>query len=206
MDAIRQRHDDALEQIGSKIRGAPDRAKSTTELRLNQTVPEYTGAALRPDIVLRNVNAKTMVIADLAVTFEDHATRACHSSLQLSHDHKTLKYQPIVAELRHKGWRVETAAIVYGSLGSVQPSTSKRTQRSSSFTSARLDSWISSCQAIAFVPATASGAGTAGATANTSGAALPRERRVGLGGGRGAHRRHRHGDKLVIKTDRALHR
>ncbi|KAG3047798.1 hypothetical protein PI125_g26806, partial [Phytophthora idaei] len=125
MDAIRQRHDDALEQIGSKIRGALDRAKSTTELRLNQTVPEYTGAALRPDIVLRNEAAKTMVIADLAVTFEDHAARARHSSLQLSHDHKTLVYQPIVAEMRHKGWRVQTAAIVYGSLGSVQPSNFK---------------------------------------------------------------------------------
>uniref|UniRef100_H3GYD4 Reverse transcriptase domain-containing protein n=1 Tax=Phytophthora ramorum TaxID=164328 RepID=H3GYD4_PHYRM len=125
MDAIRQRHDDALEQIGSKIRGALDRAKSPTELRLNQTVPEYTGAALRPDIVLRNVAAKTMAIADLAVTFEDQAAGARHSSLQLSHDHKTLKYQPVVAELRHKGWRVQIGAIVYGSLGSVQPSNFK---------------------------------------------------------------------------------
>jgi hypothetical protein len=100
MDAIRQRHDDALDQIGSKIRGAITCAKSTTELRLNQTVPEYTGAALRPDIVLRNVAAKAVVIADLAVTFEDQAAGARHSSLQLSHDRKTLKYQPIVAELR----------------------------------------------------------------------------------------------------------
>jgi ribonuclease HI len=125
MDAIRQRHDDALEQIGAKIRGALARAKSTTELRLNQTVPEYTGAALRPDIVLRNVAAQTVVIADLAVTFEDQAASARHSSLQLSHDHKTLKYQPIVAELRHKGWRVQIGALVYGSLGSVQPSNFK---------------------------------------------------------------------------------
>ncbi|KAE9040732.1 hypothetical protein PR002_g4804 [Phytophthora rubi] len=125
MDAIRQRHDDALEQIGSKIRSALERAKSTAELRLNQTVPEYTGAALRPNIVLRNVAAKRMVIADLAVTFEEHAASARHSSLQLSHDHKTLKYQPIVVELRLKGWQVQTAAIVYGSLGSVQPSNFK---------------------------------------------------------------------------------
>ncbi|KAE9078720.1 hypothetical protein PF007_g23734 [Phytophthora fragariae] len=122
MDAIRQRHDDALEQIGSKIKHALDRSKSTTALHLNQTVPEYTGAALRPDIVLRNDTAKTMVIADLAVTFEDQAAGALHSSLQLSHDYKTRKYQPIVAELQYKGWRVQTAAIVYGTLGSVQPS------------------------------------------------------------------------------------
>ncbi|UIZ24629.1 hypothetical protein KXD40_006565 [Peronospora effusa] len=125
MDAIRQRHDDALQQIGSKIQNALARAKSTTELRLDHTVPEYTGAALRPDIVLRDAAAKTMVIADLAITFEDQSAGARHSSLQLSHDYKTLKYQPIVAELEHKGWRVQTAAIVYGSLGSVQPSNFK---------------------------------------------------------------------------------
>ena len=125
MDAIRQRHDDALQQIGSKIQNALVRAKSSAELRLDHTVPEYSGAALRPDIVLRDAAAKTMVIADLAITFEDQSAGARHSSLQLSHDHKTLKYQPIVAELEHKGWRVQTAAIVYGSLGSVQPSNFK---------------------------------------------------------------------------------
>ncbi|POM76971.1 hypothetical protein PHPALM_5729 [Phytophthora palmivora] len=113
MDAIRQRHDEALERIGAKIRHAVTRGKSGAELCLNRTVPEYTGAALRPDIVLRNVAAKTMVMADLAVTFEDQTAGARHSSLQLSHDHKTLKYQPI------------TAAIVYESLGSVQPSNFK---------------------------------------------------------------------------------
>ncbi|KAE9108425.1 hypothetical protein PF010_g11918 [Phytophthora fragariae] len=116
---------ETLAHIGSKIRSALERTKSTAELRLNQTVPEYTGVALRPDIVLRNVATKRMVIADLAVTFEEHAAGARHSSLQLSHDHKTLKYQPIVAELRLKGWQVQTAAIVYGSLGSVQPSNFK---------------------------------------------------------------------------------
>ena len=125
MDAIRQRHDDALEQIGGKIRHALVRAKSGAELRLNQTVPEYTGAALHPDIVLRDVAAKTLVIADLAVTFEDQASGARHSSLQLSYDHKILKYQSIAAELRLKGWRVQTTAIVYGALVSVQPSNFK---------------------------------------------------------------------------------
>ncbi|CAI5744046.1 unnamed protein product [Peronospora destructor] len=125
MDAIRQRHDDALKLIGAKIQNALVRAKSSAELRLDHTVPEYTGAALRPDIVLRDVAAKTMVIADLAITFEDQSARARHSSLQLSHDYKTLKYQPIVAELEHKGWRVQTAAIVYGSLGSVETSNIK---------------------------------------------------------------------------------
>ncbi|KAE9007552.1 hypothetical protein PF011_g11078 [Phytophthora fragariae] len=98
IDAIRQRHDDAVEQIGSKIRSA-------------------LGSAAR-----HRPTTKKVVIPDLAVTFEEHAASARHSSLQLSHDHNTLKYQPIVAELRLKGWQVRTAAIVYGSLGSVQPS------------------------------------------------------------------------------------
>ena len=125
MDAIRQRHDDALEKIGARIRQALTRAKSGAELRLNQTVPEYTGAALRPDIVLRDATAKTVVIADLAITFEDQSASARHSSLRLSYGHKTLKYQPIVSELQHKGWRVQNVAIVYGSLGSVLPTNYK---------------------------------------------------------------------------------
>uniref|UniRef100_A0AAV1V724 Reverse transcriptase domain-containing protein n=1 Tax=Peronospora matthiolae TaxID=2874970 RepID=A0AAV1V724_9STRA len=121
MDLIRQRHDTALERIGVEIRKALQRTKSQAELRLNQTVPEYTGAALRPDMVLRDVNAKTMVIADLAVTFETHGAGSRLSSLQSSYDFKMLKYKPIADELRLKGWRVESAAIVYGSLGSVLP-------------------------------------------------------------------------------------
>uniref|UniRef100_A0AAV1VNU8 Reverse transcriptase n=1 Tax=Peronospora matthiolae TaxID=2874970 RepID=A0AAV1VNU8_9STRA len=125
MGAIRQRHDSALEQIGAKIRQALVRTKSGAELRLNQTVPEYTGAALRPDIVLRDVAAKTLFIADLAVTFENHAAGARHSSLHSSHDFKVLKYKPIADEMRLKGWRVQSAALNYGTLGSVYPSNFK---------------------------------------------------------------------------------
>uniref|UniRef100_A0AAV1V4B8 Reverse transcriptase n=1 Tax=Peronospora matthiolae TaxID=2874970 RepID=A0AAV1V4B8_9STRA len=121
MDLIRQRHDTALERIGVEIRKALQRTKSQAELRLNQTVPEYTGAALHPDMVLRDVNAKTMVIADLAVTFDTRCAGSRLSSLQSSYDFKMLKYKPIADELRLKGWRVESAAIVYGSLGSVLP-------------------------------------------------------------------------------------
>ena len=125
MGAILQRHDTALEQIDVSIRQALLRTKSGAELRLNQTVPEYTGAALRPEIVLRDVAAQTVVIADLAITFETHAAGARHSTLQASHDFKVLKYKPIADELRLMGWRVESAAIVYGSLGSVQASNFK---------------------------------------------------------------------------------
>ncbi|GMF61155.1 unnamed protein product [Phytophthora fragariaefolia] len=73
MDAIRQPHNDALEQVAAKIRGALDSAKLTVE---------YTGAALQPDIVLRNVATKKMVIADLAVTSEEHTAGARHSAAQ----------------------------------------------------------------------------------------------------------------------------
>ncbi|KAE9204587.1 hypothetical protein PF005_g13736 [Phytophthora fragariae] len=86
--------------------------------------PQPDGARVygRSSAARHRPTTKKVVIPDLAVTFEEHAAIARHSSLQLSHDHNTLKYQPIVAELRLKGWQVRTAAIVYGSLGSVQPS------------------------------------------------------------------------------------
>lgn len=83
MDAICQCHDNALEMIGAKIRHAVVRAKSGAELRLNQMIPEYAGAALQLYFVLRNVAAKTMVIADLVVIFEIHSAGARHSLLQL---------------------------------------------------------------------------------------------------------------------------
>ena len=125
MDAIRRRHDEGLELIGTKIRAALLRIKSPAELRLNLTVPEFSGAALRPDIVIRDPASKTMVISDLAISFEDQPAGSRRSSLQSSHDFKVLKYQPIVNELRLKGWKVISTAIVYGSLGSVVSSNFK---------------------------------------------------------------------------------
>jgi hypothetical protein len=121
MDAIRQRHDDALKQIGSAI----ERAHSNTgvSLCLNQTVPEYEGPAFRPDIVLRDTATRSIVIADLAITHEEQVgPNAATSTLRHSHDHKIAKYQPIVEVLERHGWRVQCTAIVYGSLGSVLPS------------------------------------------------------------------------------------
>ena len=100
MDLIRERHDAALEQIGAAIRRTAD---SRSELKLNQTVPECDGPALRPDIVLRDRARNTVVIADLAITMEDQPTyqASSSSSLQHSRDHKVLKYQPVAAALNH---------------------------------------------------------------------------------------------------------
>ncbi|CAI5734355.1 unnamed protein product [Peronospora destructor] len=76
MDAIRQRHDDALEQIGAKAQHAIVRSKSGAELRLNQTVPKYTGAAIRPDIVVREKRAVLYLDSALSV-FKTSFCRAC---------------------------------------------------------------------------------------------------------------------------------
>jgi ribonuclease HI len=123
MDVIRQRHDGALEQIGAAINAAIKGRRTDTEVRLNQTVPEFNGPAWRPDIQVRDARSKTMVIADLAITFEDQPNdQSASSSLQHSREHKIAKYQPIAAALERQGWRVHTSAIVYGSLGSVHPS------------------------------------------------------------------------------------
>jgi hypothetical protein len=124
MAAIRQRHDDALEQIGTQLRRAAARTSAHTsaplEVRINQTVPEFDGAALRPDIQLRDPGAKTLVLADLAVSFEEQPMdQPATSTLQQSRDHKITKYETVAAQLRLKGWRVHVGAIVYGSLGAV---------------------------------------------------------------------------------------
>ena len=54
-----------------------------------------------------------------------------------------------------------------------------------------------------FEPAIEFGEDTADNIVSVKEAVQPRERRVGLGGPRGAHRRHGHEDKLVFTTDRA---
>ena len=111
MDGIRQRHDVALGQIAAAI--SKHAAANGTELHVDATVPEFDGPALRPDLVLRNVQTKKCVIADLAITFEDQTTEdIVSSSLQHSRSLKMAKYRPIAAALQRQGWRVETAALM----------------------------------------------------------------------------------------------
>ncbi|CAI5741780.1 unnamed protein product [Peronospora destructor] len=206
MDAIRQRHDDALEQIGAKVRHAIFRSKSGAELRLNQTVPEYTGAALRPDIVVRDMAAKTLAIADLTVTFEDQAPGARHSSLQLSYDHKILKYQPIAAELRQTGWRVQTAAIVYGALGSVQPSNIKTYTEALQLHKGEARQLELPLSSLCVRASHRIWRGHCRQHRERQGSGAASRATRGSGGPRSAHRRHGRDNKLVLMTDRALPR
>ncbi|KAE9286978.1 hypothetical protein PF008_g26537 [Phytophthora fragariae] len=126
MAAVRQRHDDALERIAAPLRHKVEKSGGKLEVAINRTVPEYTGAALRPDIVFRNTETKRAVIVDLAITHKDQpADAATSSALQASRDHKITKYQSVAAAMQRAGWTVRVAGIVYGSLGSVLPSNFK---------------------------------------------------------------------------------
>jgi ribonuclease HI len=121
MDAIRQRHDDALKRISTALTRAHSGSAAT--ISIDRTVPEYEAAALRPDIVLRDPTTRTVVIADLAITHEDQPTdNTSSSSLQHTREFKITKYKPIAEVLERHGWRIHCAAIVYGTLGSVHPS------------------------------------------------------------------------------------
>ncbi|KAE9103981.1 hypothetical protein PF007_g14203 [Phytophthora fragariae] len=126
MAAVRQRHDDALEQIAAPLRHKVEKSGGKLEVAINRPVPEYAGAALRPDIVLRNTETKRAVIVDLAITHEDQpADAATSSALQACRDHKITKYQMVAAAMQRAGWTVRVAGIVYGSLGYVLPSNFK---------------------------------------------------------------------------------
>uniref|UniRef100_K3XCN3 Uncharacterized protein n=2 Tax=Globisporangium ultimum (strain ATCC 200006 / CBS 805.95 / DAOM BR144) TaxID=431595 RepID=K3XCN3_GLOUD len=76
---------------------------------------------LRPDIQLYDNKTMEAVIIDLAVAFEDQSTddAASSSSFARVKGVKTKKYEVIKQFLEYKGYTVHVAALVYGSLGSV---------------------------------------------------------------------------------------
>jgi hypothetical protein len=119
MDHIRHRHDSALEKIHQAVLKSTERAKRQCAIRINQTVPDYPGPALRPDIQIYEEATKTAIISDLAVTFEKQPNDERNSStLQCSRDMKLLKYGDIKKHLETRGWSVKLSALTYGSLGS----------------------------------------------------------------------------------------
>ncbi|CAI5715562.1 unnamed protein product [Peronospora farinosa] len=145
-----------------------------------------------------------MVIADLAITFEDHSAGARHSSLQLSHDYKTLKYQRSWQNWSTRGGGCRLQPSSMARWARCSPAISRPILKSSSCLRPRLVSWTFSCLATAFVPATAFGAGTAGSTGSDSIVEPPCEHRMGLGGLRDTHPSRWHDGKLVFISDRAL--
>lgn len=120
MDAVRGRHDDALKSIERAISASSRDCTDRVELRVNQTVPELGGPALRPDIQLFNHTTKTVAVVDLAVAFEEQAADdEASSALARTAAHKRAKYAGVQRHLERQGWTVHLSALVYGSLGAV---------------------------------------------------------------------------------------
>ncbi|KAF1330412.1 reverse transcriptase, partial [Globisporangium splendens] len=118
-DSIRKRHDDGLEKIHQVLLKNIERSKRQCTIRINQSVPGFTGPALRPDIQIYDETEKTAIISDLAVSFEKQSKDDSNSStLQCAKDIKILKYEAIRKHLESQGWSVKLSALTYGSLGS----------------------------------------------------------------------------------------
>eukprot|EP00644_Phytophthora_capsici_P017056 jgi/Phyca11/130315/e_gw1.92.49.1 len=123
-DVIRQRHDDVLKVITRELESKVKDSNGRLQLRINQTVPGYTGRPLRPDIQVYDKDARTAAIVDLAIPF-DARDGGDGSGLTWIHDEKLRKYKSIERQLSDRGWRVKSAAIVYGALGSVASTNEK---------------------------------------------------------------------------------
>ncbi|KAF1313191.1 reverse transcriptase, partial [Globisporangium splendens] len=120
-DAVTKRHDSALKLITDTLQPRVLRSQERLQLRVNETVEGMAGQ-LRPDLQLFDTRSKTVVVADLAITYEDHQQDGPEfSSLAASAQRKIEKYQPIKVHLMQQGWTVHLSALVYGSLGSVLP-------------------------------------------------------------------------------------
>ncbi|CAD6235845.1 GSCOCG00008010001-RA-CDS [Cotesia congregata] len=105
------RHDAILKRIAEASRIAGEK-------RVNKTVQGVDGdlAALRPDLVVRNEQAKSIVIVDVIVTFENQC-----KALDAARKEKCEKYRELATALREQGYQVTVDAIVVGSLGAWDP-------------------------------------------------------------------------------------
>jgi ribA/ribD-fused uncharacterized protein len=71
--------------------------------------PEITSTSSRPDIVIWSKKAKTVIIIELTVPWEEN--------MEAAHERKMLKYQDLTAECREKGWKTWCLAIEVGCRG-----------------------------------------------------------------------------------------
>ena len=71
--------------------------------------PEITSTSSRPDIVIWSKNAKTVIIIELTIPWEEN--------VEAAHERKMLKYQGLTAECRERGWKTWCMAIEVGCRG-----------------------------------------------------------------------------------------
>jgi hypothetical protein len=116
-DQIRKRHDEALALIVSAVTKANPKAT----VLVNQTVPNFEGPTLKPDIQVYQLreNREEAIILDLAIAYEDSELKDGLDVFQRTAEGKNLKYQPLSRYLANLGKAVFNIALVYGSLGSV---------------------------------------------------------------------------------------
>jgi len=116
-DQIRKRHDEVLALIVSAV----TKAKPEAMVLVNQTVPNFSGPVLKPDIQVYQLrdNREEAIILDLAIAYEDSEVKDGLDVFQRTAEGKNLKYQPISRYLANLGKAVFNIALVYGSLGSV---------------------------------------------------------------------------------------
>ncbi|XP_057324632.1 uncharacterized protein LOC130667160 [Microplitis mediator] len=109
--AYQLRHNSILTRISRASRAAG-------EMRVNKLVQGADGdlARLRPDIVVSDERAKSVLIVDVTVFFENQCV-----VFDDARQSKIDKYHELATALRAQGYQVRTDAIVVGSLGGWDP-------------------------------------------------------------------------------------
>ncbi|XP_011697324.1 PREDICTED: uncharacterized protein LOC105455589 [Wasmannia auropunctata] len=109
--AIQLRHNAALHRLWKACR-------LPGEVRINQRVEGMQGelGELRPDLVVRHEQSKSVVICDVTVPFENR-----WQAFEEARARKIAKYSPLAEELQRRGYRVVVTAFVVGALGSWDP-------------------------------------------------------------------------------------
>ncbi|RHY15432.1 hypothetical protein DYB32_010765, partial [Aphanomyces invadans] len=116
--SIRARHDLSLRRIAAAIA----KANPSCRLLVEQPLPEFTDALLKPDIILVDDANKTAAICDLAVSFDDGNIQGSGlTGFQTRAAEKIDKYGRLSRFLGSKGYDVSSCALIFGSLGSVLP-------------------------------------------------------------------------------------
>lgn len=106
--AIQLRHDAVLHRLWKACR-------LPGEVRVNQRVEGVHGELreLRPDLVVRHEQSKSVVICDVTVPFENRSV-----AFEEARARKVIKYAALAEDLRQQGYRVVVTALVVGALGS----------------------------------------------------------------------------------------
>ena len=123
MEAITSRHNSIQNRWVKAIKFAEERRQRLDKNAPKAVItidhkPPYASAIVRPDITVEYPEQKVIHIIDVAVTFED----ARNEAMEKRRLEKENKYtSTIAAPYRQRGYKVEQHALIYGSLGAIDP-------------------------------------------------------------------------------------